>query len=294
MKLIENYNILSKLIFSHFKKNLVTNCFLSKEEWELEIQAKKAYYFEIEKNLFLFRNRDEFWILNYYLNDISTAKTELEKYNSKPIVVEIVSKNISDETYHKQQELFNQLGWNKKLERERFEKTETLENLNQLETVSERENFENVKKENVMQQASLKNIEEKLKVLVARNEDVEKILELLRDSFNPYYGCIPTKQKLEDDISKNFVYIAKKEENIIGVLHFNNNDKMAEIRHLAVDKDWRGQGIANELMNVYENEIKVSKKIVWTGAENQVAQGVYKKYGYQKDGYVSSVYMNEK
>lgn len=275
---------------------------MSKEEWEQEIQSSNAYYYETEKNLYLFRNREDFWILNYYLNDLdmvktelkkvnfddsNIVKTELEKNNLNPIVVEIVSKNILEDSYQKQQELFNQLGWEKKLERERFEKTECFENLNKLEQASDLEHIENIK------QQEIETIKINSKICFAQKEDLEKLLELLKEAFNPYYGCVPTKQKLEEDINKKFVYISKTEDKIIGVLHFKNTGKIAEIRHLATNKECRGKGIASQLMDVYEDEIKAPKKIVWTGTENMVAQGLYRKYGYQKDGYVSSVYMNK-
>lgn len=275
---------------------------MSKEEWEQEIQSSNAYYHETEKNLYLFRNREDFWILNYYLNDLdmvkselrkvkfddsNIVKTELEKNNLNPIVVEIVSKNILEDSYQKQQELFNQLGWEKKLERERFEKTECFENLNKLEQALDLEHVENI------EQQENEIIRTNSKIYFAQKEDLEKLLELLKEAFNPYYGCVPTKQKLEEDINKKFVYISKTEDKIIGVLHFKNSGKIAEIRHLAISKEWRGKGIASQLMDVYEDEIKAPKKIVWTGTENRVAQGLYRKYGYQKDGYVSSVYMNK-
>lgn len=284
MKLIKNYQELSKLIFSHLKKNLITNCFLGKEEWTLEIQNDLAYYIETEKNLYLFRKRDGFWILNYYLNDLDT---EFNNSILNPIVVEFVGRNILENNYQKQQELFNNLGWKKCVERERFEKIES--------SIEEKQSeFENNDCGNgdIEIKNNSKN-DSKIEICLAQEHDFDNVLELLKDSFNPYYGCIPTNLKLLEDINNGGVYMAKINNKIVGILHFKHMDKLAEIRHLAIDKDWRGQGIANELMNVYENEVRTQKKIVWTGIENQAAQGLYLKNGYKKDGYVSNVYMNE-
>lgn len=292
LKKIESYQEMSKLIFSCFKKNVMTNCFLSKEDWEFEINNKSVYYFMVENSLFLIREREKFFILNYYLNDwnIEKIKIEMQQEISKPVVVEVVSKNILDESYLKQQELFFQLGMQKTLERVRFQNVEQVENL-----ASEKENLL-VTSENINNEIDTKfesDFESESEITFANIDDLAGILELLHSSFNLYYGCIPTQEKLSEDIQKNFVYIAKKENRILGVLHFEKSDKQTEIRHLAVDKDFRGKGIANHLMRIYGSEIKVPRRIVWTGVDNIPAQKLYQKYGYQKDGYVSSVFYCE-
>jgi len=284
VKQIGNYQELSKLIFYYLKKNVMTNCFLSKSDWELEISLGNVYYFLRERNLFILRSRKDFWILNYYLNDLefSSVNLEIPKDILKPIVVEVVGKSELDEKYQKQQEFFKQLGMEKVLERERFE------NVKQVESTMKKESDLLIISKNA------NNGVQDFEIILASNTLLPDVLQFLRCNFHVYYGCIPTEEKLKKDIQMGFVYAAMIEDKIIGVLHFQETDKLAEIRHLAVGEKWRGKGVAGQLMQVYESKVNVQKKIVWTGRENQNAQKLYQKYGYQKDDYVSSVFWYEK
>lgn len=286
VKQIENYSELSKLIFSCLKKNVLTNCFLSKEDWEFEIYQKNVYYFLIENNLFIFRKREDFWIFNYYVNgyfnsfNLEVLKEKFKQENLEILVAEVVGRKINDENYQKQQDFLKQLGLKKVLTRERFE------------------NVENVKlqteKNEDMLNISVDNKTETLEYEITLPDELDSdlILEFLKANFNNYYGCIPLKEKVKEDINEKLFYIAKIDEEIIGVLHFRKSQKTSEIRHLAVKNEWRGQGVGKKLINNYLNEMTSLKKLVWTGNENCSAQKLYEKNGYKKDGYVSSVFMN--
>ena len=222
-------------------------------------------------------------------------RMQIQQEILKTIVVEVVAKNFEDANYQKQQDFLMQIGMEKVLERERFQHVKQMEE-DKVQT-TENKNVKQVDKNSVALENLLvtfkSNNETKseYKIVLADESELISVLEFLVCNFNKYYGCIPTEEKLRDDIKKKFIYIAKKEKEIIGVLHFQKTDKMVEIRHLAVGEKWRGKGVAKQLMRVYQNEIKVSKKIVWTGKENESAQRLYQKCGYQKDGYVSTVFL---
>lgn len=316
MKQIENYEELSKLIFAHLKKNVITNQFISKGELEREIEFKKLYYIEMPNNLFILRDRGVFYVLNYYINELNAEEIKacFKQEFDKTVVVEVVGRNIKEVGYQKAIELFDSVGMKKTVERERFikkELNEKKENINNAVDVYENDAL---KIDNAVETSKNK----KIKIEIAENNDADEILELLFENFDIYHGCIPTKEQLKIDIEAHNIYKAILNGKIIGVLHISKvlkkvkqhtekdlrqeaNQSMtieqcefssAEIRHLAVKEEYRNLGIATNLLLKYDNEVRANNKLVWTGLDNFKAQRTYLKNDYSKDGYVSTVFEN--
>lgn len=290
MNKVRNYEEISKLIFQNLKKDIVTNTFLTKTEYEDEINNDSLYYTAFEFGLLIYRSREKYYILNYYLRCeenlieqlVNELKLTLENIN-KPIVVEIVAKTETDEKYLFINKVFANAEFKVELKRIRF----TLKNdANIKNDVNTENNLSCTKKENDF---------EKYEYQKPTIQDATNITKLLNENFNEYYGCIPTQDKLKEDIENGSIYIAVNDKvvmenkKIIGVLHIKIGKNNSEIRHLAVDKNYRKNGVASNLMSIYLNEDNSQTKTVWTGTENIYAQKVYEKYGYKKDGYASTV-----
>ena len=107
---------------------------------------------------------------------------------------------------------------------------------------------------------------------------------LLESCFSPLTGCLPEKAELT---------LAAGESRLLGdargVLHFTRRGNLTEIRHLAVAKNARGQGVGKGLVRAYLAREGNALSRVWTGADNAPALGVYHHFGYQEDGWVSQV-----
>lgn len=277
IKKVESYQEISKLIFLNLKKDVITNNFISKEDFENEINQGNLYYICFAQGLFIFRDRGNFFILNYYLRSV-TVDREIKiipNLINKPIVVEIVGKNDDDIKFLKAVEFFKNIGMHIAIKRERFSKRK------QAET--------NIKYEN----KDVDNVNnEEVNVKYCEIEDLKVICELLNSNFSKYYGCIPSNEGLKLDIFRNNLYKAILDNKIVGLLHIKKTDNSSEIRHLVVDELYRNRGIANELVQKYDNDINVNKT-VWTGKDNISAQRVYEKNGYVRDGYVSAVLIKE-
>lgn len=271
MKQIKSYEELSKLIFAQWKKSLMTNSFLSKESWMREIEEDRVFYKLGNGFLLLFREREDFYILNYYWNTPLLEEIKQALKVKKPIVVEIVGRNELEKQYQEQLKICEDLNFSCILKRERFQKKKI-----------EMMNFENNE-----------NIEKKEEYLIQLANDAGKILNFLEINFSHYTGCIPTLKQLEKEILEKCILQASKDGNIIGVLEYQKNQKGVEIKHLAIAEEYRGKRIASQLLNCYEKMINSNQEFVWTGKENEKAQELYKKFGYQKDGYVSSVYQRK-
>ena len=270
---INSYEELSKLIFSFLKKGVSTNFFLSRKDVQSEIECGLLYYFISSAGLWIVRKREEYYILNYYLNDFSDAINEsLETFNAKldkPIVVEIVAKDYDDEKYVCLCDFFSKMGFEVLVERERFCKKIHLEDVNKL-------GVNNVEKQS-------------LKITSCEKSDIDDVFSILLENFDKLYGCIPSKKTLIGYIENNEIYKATCDGKLVGVLHISNDGKNSEIRHLAVVKEARNEGVASLLLEFYDNNITSINKTVWTGKDNLAAQRVYEKNGYKKDGYVSNV-----
>lgn len=277
MQRIKDYEELSKLIFSHLKKNVQTNTFLSKEEFESEIEFGNLFYFDTDIGLFLLREREEYYILNYYiygsfgsLIDESSAinlkeckekiLVELKNLN-RPAVVEVVGKKAMISNYNYVVKFFEKLGMKEIVSRIRLSKETQL--------------VEFPKESNVQ-------------IEKATIEEIAEIMNTFRMNFDKFYGCIPTEEILKKEIEN--IYLAKEAENIVGLLHKKEAKNASEIRHLAVNEEHRNKGIAKALLKKYLIDAKdFDNKTVWTAENNIIAQKVYEHFGYKQDEYISKV-----
>lgn len=251
---INNFEELNKLISMHLKKGVYTNCFISKEEFEEEIKNETLFYHVYDGGLLLFRKMDGYYKMNFY---IVNPEIDLDINFNDIVVTEIVCKPEFD--CSKIIELFKKNGMELKLKRMRL--------------ANESSNVD-ITSSNVGK---------------AKLKDYEKIVKLLRENFDKYIGCIPSEQKLKSDIESGNFYCYREKEEILGILHIANK---TNIKHLAVDKECRGRGIAKAILSTYLSDVGDGKKYVWTGEDNEIAKKTYFIMGYKLDGYVSYVLIN--
>lgn len=256
MNQVKTYDEISEAIKEHFKVGVVTNCFLTEEEYKREIKNKTLYVINEANYLIVLREREGHYKLNYYINQMEKLKIKLDK----PVVVEII-KRPYDKNFEIIKEIFTDSCFVKILERERY----TLDNI------------ENLK------------CEYKYKIEICKREDIDEIMEILKNNFDEYTGCVPTTEEIEEEIGKQNIYCMKKQNEMAGILHMKSTRAYTEVKHLAVNERYRKQGIADELV---KKLIETNKKItVWTGKENRPAQRTYEKNGFKKDGWTSMVFL---
>lgn len=155
-------------------------------------------------------------------------------------------------------------------------------------------------------------------------EDAAAIRPLLDSSFNPITGCLPENDELYADAAAGNILMlfadndsraASKDspKNRIGaavlqqtndsrhpaavpcgILHYRTSKKSAEIKHLAIAPQMRGNGLSSMLINTFLDECKDLKTTVWTGHGNAAALNAYKDCGFTEDGRRSSVMIYKK
>ncbi len=256
---VNSYEEIAKLISLQIRKGVVTNCFIKEEELKVEIENHQLYYIVFPNGLLIFRDRGSHYILNYYINgDVGFSLNDVEK----DVVIEIVYRD-NDKNGKELVTFFENLGMKVYLERVRL--TRKLE---------------------CAKDASLE-------VTKCKLEDAEDILLLLKENFDLYSGCIPSKEMILKDIENQKIYVYKKEK-IEGLLRFDKSKMSSTIKHLAVRKEFRNKKIAQNLIRKYHEDVKGVPMIVWTGKENKAAIALYEKMGYQIDNFKSMVLMKKK
>lgn len=119
--------------------------------------------------------------------------------------------------------------------------------------------------------------------------DSGRVCGFLQHMFPVLTGCVPSAEQLE----KEKVFLIKQEEDILGVLHWQQNRGNAEIRHLAVAPQQQGKGFAKKLLACFFRDSQ-GKRLVWTGAENLPARKLYEAWGFTPDGWTAQVYYKGK
>lgn len=124
-------------------------------------------------------------------------------------------------------------------------------------------------------------------------DDARTIYGFLETSFSPLTGCLPTLDEvLAGTADRRFVAL-EDEKGIAGLIHMAPEKNGVEIRHLAVRKDRRGQGLADRLVTacIEENPGKICR--VWVREDYDSARQVYARAGFRPDGWRSLVFQNQ-
>lgn len=260
IKKIDDLKALSSIVFSHIKKNVITNTFLTSFEYQNEIVSHTLSYIEFDdsNNLYLIRERKNHIILNYYINDISFLKNELSiinnLFNDKIIVVEIPYKEelLADNV----KSIFEECSYKFKI--------------NRIKMIKEFENS------NYGGEIAFKN-----------ESESDIINRFLTNNFDEYTGCIPNIKTIEQRIKNNEIITIKEDNKIIGLLEFSNDAQYVLIKHLAIDENHRNKGLASSLINQL---LKISSKSIctWTTLGSN-AEKMYEKNGFYKSNYKSLV-----
>ena len=117
----------------------------------------------------------------------------------------------------------------------------------------------------------------------AEVQDATQILEMLTETFNPLYSFLPSEKELLLAIEGGFVFVLKKDNEVIGTLVSSLKKNVASIKQLVIKQKYRGFGLGNILLNKYHNHYSATAKYFqhWVDLNNSSAISMYKKYGYR-------------
>lgn len=288
-KLIENYEQISELITANLKKGVRTNTAMSREEYEREISRGNLLAGETPQGLIILRNRPSHVKLNYYINDTDS-----------PIDMPETVEAVKAVGWNGQGECCN----NKcKQERPSPDKQIVTETAFRERDAALKETVEYLAGcgfEEILSRVRLsrpagsvinnKDVKMQFYVRSSMLEDAAAINKLLYDSFDPITGCLPEDDELRSDAAAgNIIMLEKNDTELCGLLHYRTAKKSAEIKHMAIAPQMRGNGLSAILINTFLNECSDLKTTVWTGRGNAAALNAYKNSGFIEDGRRSSV-----
>lgn len=255
MKKVESYASLNGMIMKQFRRGMVTNSFLAREEYEREISGGRLYCIEAENGLLLLRRRETHAILSFWLNDGAVPDKAVLPGNT---VLEIPHRE-RDTALLEMTEKWKTRGFELEFCRQRMIFSDSAEC------------YENDS------------------IRAAEHGEEQLVKELLCESFSPLTGCIPTGEALSEDIKNGGVLLYVADGEAFGLLHFTKEKKKTELRHLCVSEKSRGHGIAKSLVCRYNALTNGLTRQVWVRCDNAPAVKIYETCGYRTDGMTSDV-----
>ena len=263
MTLLNSYEELSFLVMKHLRKGVFTNFFMGKEEAIEYINHKMMYYHSEIDFLLLIREYDNRYVINFYLNDYLSADEFWKFLNtlSKKVVIEIPYKKDNIEMINSFEAKLKENGFSKLVDRVKL-----------------------IRKSEESTQLNNQNIR------FVTLDDYEKVKNIFKESFDEYYGCIPTDEIIKKNIEEQKIIGIYDEENLVGILRFDDSSKGVTIKHLAIKSEYRGKGYGKMLvehLTIIFNDKRID---TWTGKENKAAIKVYEDCGLKLDNYESIVW----
>jgi Acetyltransferase (GNAT) family len=132
------------------------------------------------------------------------------------------------------------------------------------------------------------------KVVWAEQSDGRAVLELLETGFDRFADQLPLLREIEAAIAAPQILVVKAEGTLAAVLFFETQGFTSTVRYWAVAAQFRDRRLGAVLMRRYlESHSAVRRFTLWVVADNQNAIEKYRHYGYEPDGLVDHVLVND-
>lgn len=259
MQKIDDYTALSARISGQMKRGLCTNAFFPRDVWEREIAAGRLFSEDWPGGLAVVTAREGYDRLSFWLTE---PEAPIPITLRRPTVLEIAARP-KDTALLAAGSAWERYGFAPLLSRIRL----------------------------------ARGVWEAPEVPVdfASPGDFPAISQLLRDTFHPMGGCIPTPEELLHELSEGRFLCVRDDRGIpAGLLHFHTERRAAKIQHLAVRPELRRQGCARALLAAFGHVTGGVRSVVWTQADNAPAIAFYKACGFAADGWAARVWLYKK
>lgn len=262
------------------KYRTATNFFGSPEVLYNYADCGNLYISESQSAIFMFADAGGFFRLYYILMDISADITkDMTKElcgNAKPVVIETAYRGDNPPI---SAEFFIKHGFNHALTRSRMTLKITDNAVVSILNVSEY-----IKSVDTDNTHNIDNI-----------DNINAILDLFRNSFDRYTGCIPAKSELQKAADeRRIITVLHDSPNgiLCGALLYENTGAVSILNNIAVAPDMRGRGYGEYLLSSWISRCGADNKTVmrlWVADKNTAAVKLYEKHGFKPDGLKSVV-----
>jgi ribosomal protein S18 acetylase RimI-like enzyme len=131
-------------------------------------------------------------------------------------------------------------------------------------------------------------------VVWAGQADGRAVLDLLEAAFDRFADQLPLLREIEAAIAGRQILAVKIEGASAALLFFETQGFTSTVRYWAVAERFREQRLGAVLMRRYlESHSAVRRFTLWVVTDNQNAIEKYRHYGYEPDGLVDHVMVNE-
>lgn len=135
-----------------------------------------------------------------------------------------------------------------------------------------------------------------MRIRLATKKDAKAIAEIIKRHFETDYMGFASfdESYIKGKMKKDKFFVAENDKKVIGCIRASIVDlDLAEIRTLCVDKEYRGKGIAQSLLNEaikFLKQKKMRKIIARAKANNKAAINLFEKNGFEQEGYFREHY----
>jgi ribosomal protein S18 acetylase RimI-like enzyme len=255
MNLINNLEILNNLIQKYFIKGTVTNNYVLSGDYLHYIAARELFYISSSSNLCLLVKKNDFYKLYYYINDHDEG---MYINAGLPVTMEILYRGLEEKPVEIMK-YWEKYGFKEHLSRDCMVVTYK-------QTALLLPNFSG---------AELKYAESEAEIIFTK--------DLIENSLDKFTGDILSYDEVKSFVKKKNVICAYLEGKFCGILQFEIKNNVVWLGHIAIANEFRGKGIANELVKAYivDNAVQPNTRYqLWVIQDNLAAKTLYLKFGF--------------
>lgn len=255
MQKISSIEVLAASIEKFTSRGTVTNNFLMLGAFEQYINNGRLFCSETESNFYILHDKIEFFQLFYHINDFNEL---FHIAVNKPITMEILYRGDS----HKPRDIFSyweSCGFENHISRDIL-----------------------IARYNQIKLPEINNYDITIKYADTDKESVFT-KRLIENTFDKFTGDILSLEEVDEFVVKKNVLCAYWKGHLCGILQFEIKNSVVWIGHIAVSPDFKGNGIAKELVKAYIINNKLSPNTryqLWVIHDNKIAQNLYQKFGF--------------
>ncbi len=259
MKAIESIHQLNLILEKYFIKGTLTNNYLLSSAYESYIDQGNLYVLEVEENAGLFVKNAMFYRLYFFINN---TLVPFPLNLDLPVVMELIYRG-ENNAPEEMRSYWKTNGFNDHLTRDNMV----------------------VLAGQVVWHPSLN---EKIAVRLAHSEE-EAIYayDLLKGSLDIYTGDYMTIEEVRQYVHEGNILMAYEKERMCGVLQREIKNTGVWLGHIAVDPEFRGSGIAKNLVTAYLKTDETNDKLryqLWVRQDNKAAYQLYLNFGFKYGG----------
>ncbi len=130
-----------------------------------------------------------------------------------------------------------------------------------------------------------------LNVIFAEKENAGEIIDFLYSQFDIFTSQLPSIEKVLEAIDKREITVVKQNNIVVGLAYFEPiGERMKYLYQIAVKENFRGKGIADNLLRYhFKHFAKDMSFQLWVETKNVPATKLYQKYGFIADGLMDNI-----